>query len=107
MTKIIYFITPKSIIKVGSKAAEFIPILGPLAQYTKKAKKVTELSDPVSATSRGIGVMFNYCFGKAGAMSIECILWLGLSTAGGIIANPVLIAGGAEFGNMLLDEIID
>ena len=104
---IIYFIKPKSIIKVGSKATEFIPILGPMAQYTKKAKKVTELSDPLSATSRGIGIMFNYCFGKVGAMSIECILWLGLSTAVGITANPILIAGGAEFGNMLFDEIID
>ena len=70
MTKIIYFITPQSIIKVGSKATEFIPILGPMAQYTKKAKKVTELNNPVSATSRGIGIMFNYCFGKVGAMSI-------------------------------------
>ena len=51
--------------------------------------------------------MFNYCFGKTGAMSIECILWIGLSTVSGITANPVLIAGGAEFGNLLLDEIID
>lgn len=107
MTKIIYFITPQSIIKVGSEATDFIPILGPIAQYTKKAKKVTELSNPVSATSRGIGIMFNYCFGKVGAMFIECILWLGLSIAADITANPALIAGGAEFGNMLLDEIID
>ena len=107
MTKLIYFITPKSIIKIGSKATEFIPILGPMAQYTKKAKKVTELSDPVSAISRGIGIIFNYCFGKAGAMSIECVLCLALSTAGGITANPALIVGGAEFENMLFDEIMD
>ena len=107
MTKIIYFVRPKTIIKLGSKTVEFIPILGPMAQYTKKAKKVTQLSDPVSATSRGIGIMFDHCFGKAGAMTIECILWLGLSTAGGITGNPILIAGGAEFGNILLDEIID
>lgn len=76
MTKILYFITPTSIVKIGSKAAEFIPILGPTLEFTKKAKKVTELTDPVSASSRGIGVLFNYCFGKAGAVSIECILWL-------------------------------
>ena len=107
MTKIIYFITPQSIIKVGSKTTEFIPILGPMAQYTKKAKKVTERSNRVIATLRGIGIMFNYCFGKVGAMSIECILWLGLSTAGGITANPALISGGTEFENMLLDEISD
>lgn len=40
-------------------------------------------------------------------MSIECILWLALSTAGGITVNPALIAGSVEFGNMLLDEILD
>ena len=32
MTKIIYSITPQSIIKVGSKVTEFIPILGPMTQ---------------------------------------------------------------------------
>lgn len=107
MVKIIYFVTPKTIIKVGSKATEFIPILGPMAKYTKNAKKITELSNPVSATSRGIGVMFDYCFGKAGAMSIECALWIGLSTIGGLTGNPALIAGGAEFGNLVLEEILD
>lgn len=107
MTKIIYFVTPRSIIKLASKGVEFISILGPAATYTKKAKKITEMSNPVSATSRGIGLMFNYCFGKARTMSIECILWLGLSTAGGLTANSALIAGGAEFGNMLLDEITE
>ena len=49
MTQIVYFITPTSVIKNRSKAAEFIPVLGPAVEYTKKAKKVTELSDPVSA----------------------------------------------------------
>lgn len=107
MTKIIYFITPKSLIKVAGKGAEFLPVLGPVAQYTKKAKKITKLSDPVSATSRGIGIMFNYCFGKAGAMTVECLLWISLSTVGGIAANPLLITTGAEFGNLLLDEIME
>ena len=49
MTKINYFVTPKSLIKIGSKAVEFVPILGPTVDFTKKAKKVTELTDPVSA----------------------------------------------------------
>ena len=100
---IIYFITPKSIAKLTSKAAEFIPIIGPSLEFTKKAKKVTEMTDPVSASSRGIGILFNYCFGKAGAVSIECILWISLSAA----CNPALIAAGAQFGNMVIDEIID
>ena len=107
MTQIIYFITPKSIVKIASKAGEFIPIIGPSLEFTKKAKKVTEMTDPVSASSRGIGILFNYCFGKAGAVSIECILWLSFSAAGGATCNPALIAAGAQFGNMVIDEIID
>jgi hypothetical protein len=107
MTKIIYCVTPKSLVKIGSKAAEFVPILGPTLEFTKKAKKLTEMSDPVSASSRGIGIVFNYCFGKAGALSLECILWLGFSVAGGTTCNPGLIALGAQFGNMVIDNIID
>ena len=107
MTKIIYFLTPTSIIKVGTKAVEFVPIVGPFMTYAKKATKATELSNPVSATSRGIGLMFNHCFGKVGAITIECALWFSLSVAGGVTGNPVLIAGGAECGNLVLDEILD
>lgn len=111
MTKIIYFVTPTNMVKIGSKigtkAAEFVPILGPTLEFTKKAKKVTEMTDPVSASSRGVGILFNYCFGKAGAVSIECALWFGLSVAGGVTCNPALIAAGAQFGNMVMDEILD
>ena len=71
MTKIIYFVTPTIIVKVGSKAADFIQVLGPSLEFTKKAKKVTEIADPVSASSRGIRIFFNYCFGKADAVSVE------------------------------------
>ena len=45
MTRIICFVTPKSLVKVGTKAAEFIPVLGPTLEYTKKAKKITEITD--------------------------------------------------------------
>ena len=40
MTKIIYFVTPTSLVKIGSKAAEFIPVLGPTLDFTKKRKKL-------------------------------------------------------------------
>lgn len=106
MTKIIYFVTPKSIFTITSKAAEFVPILGPSLEFTKKAKKVTEMTDPISASSRGIGMLFNYCFGKAGGLSLECILWFRFSTAGGVTCNPTLIALGTQFGNMVIDDII-
>ena len=52
MTKVLYFVTPKSFVKIGSKAAEYIPILGPSLEFTKKAK--TDLTDPISASSQGI-----------------------------------------------------
>ena len=104
---IICFITPTGIIKVGSKAAEFIPVVGPAVEYTKKAQKITQLSDPVSASSRGIGMVFNYCFGKTAVVSTECILWFSCSVIGGVTGNPVLIALGAQMGNLVIDELID
>ena len=65
------------------------------------------MTDPVSTSSRGIGMIFNFCFGKTAAVSVEYTLWLGLSVAGGLTGNPALIAAGAQFGNMVIDEIID
>lgn len=64
------------------------------------------MTDPVSASSRGIGILFNYCFGKTGAVYLECILWFGFLTAGGVTANPALIALGAQFGNIVVEDII-
>ena len=107
MTKILLFITPTSLIKLGTQAAEFIPIIGPTVEYTKKAQKVLDITNPVTASSRGIGLVFNFCFGKAGALSAECILWLGLSVAGGVTCNPALIAVGAQLGALIIDEIVD
>ena len=107
MTKIICFVTPTSLVKIGTKAIEFVPVFGPTIEFTKKAKKVTEMTNPISASSRGIGIAFNYCFGKAGAVSLECALWLGLSVAGGVTGNPGLIAAGAQFASMIMDEILD
>ena len=107
MVKVVYFITPTSFVKIGTKLIEFIPVIGPTLEFSKKARKVTELGDPVSASSRGIGMIFGYCFGKTGALSIECALWLSLSVTGGITGNPGLIAVGTQFGTMVVDEIID
>ena len=107
MVRLVCFITPSSLIKVGSKAIEWVPIAGPAFKYTKKMEKFTGIADPVTAGSRGIGIIFNHCFGKLGALSLECVIWVSFSIAGGLFANPTLIATGAEFGNILLDEIFD
>lgn len=45
-----------------------ILVLGPQLQFTKKAKKLTKMTDPISASARGIGILFNYCFGNVGAV---------------------------------------
>ena len=58
MTKIIYFVTPTTMVKIGSKSAKFVLILGPSLKFTKKAKKVTEITDPINTLSRGIGIFF-------------------------------------------------
>jgi hypothetical protein len=73
---IICFITPASMVKIASKAAEFIPVCGPYIEYTKKAKTLTQLSNFVSAGPKGVGIMFTFCFGKARALTAECALWL-------------------------------
>lgn len=106
MTQIVYFVTPKTLVKITTKAGEFLPMIGPTLSYTKKAQKMTDLVNPVSAGSRGIGMMFEYCFGKAAKVSAECVLWFGLSVAGGVTDNPALIAAGAQFGEMVVDDII-
>lgn len=106
---IIYFLTPKSVIKVTTKAAEFVPILGPGVEYIKKAQKLTDISDPVTASSRGVGMIFKSCFGKTAVVSAECVLWLGLSVAGAVIAasvanpNPVTIGSAIH----LVSEIYE
>lgn len=55
---IIYFMTPATMVKIVNKVEELVPILGPSLEFTKKAKKVTEMTDPVNALSRGIGILF-------------------------------------------------
>ena len=40
MTTFICCVTPQSLIKVGTKAEEFISVLGPTLEYTKNAKKI-------------------------------------------------------------------
>lgn len=103
MTKIIYFVTSKSIIIITTKAAKFVLILGPSLEFTKKVTKMINLVNP---SSEMIGMLFNYCFGKASAVSIEWILWFGFSIVGGATCNPRLIGLGAPFSNMVIDKII-
>jgi hypothetical protein len=69
MTKILFFITPTSLVKltskIGSKAAGFVPVLGPTLKFTKKAEKVTKLTNPVAAGSRELGFFWNIVSGRS------------------------------------------
>ena len=45
MTKVVYFVLPSSLMttglqQLGLKSAEFLPAVGPVVSYAKKAKKV-------------------------------------------------------------------
>lgn len=112
MIKVVYFILPSGLTEVGLenlglKSVDFLPVVGPSVSYLKKAKKVTKMANPINAGARGISVISEFCFGKAAVLSIECLLWFGFSTVGGVTANPVLIAIGAEMGNLVMEEILD
>jgi len=112
MVHITYFVIPsglaaKGLEKIGSKASDFLPVVGPFLNYSKRARKVTNMANPVAATARGIATISDFCFGKTTTLSIECLLWLGFSVAGGLTANPFLIAAGADMGNLVLDEILE
>ena len=101
MTKVVYFVLPSGLTevglqKLGLKSIDFLPVVGPSVSYLRKAKKVTKIANPVNAAARGISTISEFCFGKAATLSIECLLWLGLSTVGGVTANPVLIATEAD-----------
>ena len=103
------FIKPTSVVKivskVGGKSVEALPVVGATIKYSKKAAKVTKITNPVKAASYGIGVMFDYCFGPVGAKSFECAIWFTASLIGGVTCNPLLIAFGAEMGELILDDI--
>ena len=41
--------------KIVEKGTEFIPVVGPMLKYSKKAMQITKLSDPVKATTHEVG----------------------------------------------------
>lgn len=74
MTKVVYFALPSSLTttgleKLSAKNVEFLPAVGPMVSYAKKAKKVTKMANPVSAAARGISVISEFYFGKEATLS--------------------------------------
>lgn len=102
MVKVILFITPEVIAKISSKSIEFRPVISWSLDLSRKAVKLTKLSDLVSSATLAVGTMFEFSFGKIIAISIECTLWPSLSIAGGLISNPTITASGWSFSSMVI-----
>jgi hypothetical protein len=91
--------------KVVNKGAEFVPFVGPAYKYTRKAVKVTKLTNPVSPTSRAVGIIVIACTGPVIKYPALCALWGATAIVGGATANPALLGASLEFSEMLLEEL--
>ena len=106
MTSIIMFISPKPFInKIASIGNEFVPVVGPMVKFTKKASKLTKITNPVTAASRGVGLVVISCTGPVIKYPVLCALWGTTAIVGGITVNPVLIGFSLEFSEIILEEI--
>ena len=91
--------------KVIEKSVEFVPVIGPGLKYIKTAKKVNKFANPVKATTYTAGMLLEICGAKYAKYSALCTVWATTTTAGFLTGNPALIAVGAQFGNMVIDDI--
>ena len=106
MSSIVLFISPKPFIKkVASVGTEFVPIVGPMVKFTTKASKITKITNPVTAASRGVGLVVISCTGPIIKYPALCALWGTTAVVGGITVNPVLIGASLEFSEMILEEV--
>ena len=106
MSSILLFISPKPIIKkIASTGSEFVPIVGPMIKFTTKASKITKISNPVTAASRGVGLVVIACTGPIIKYPVLCALWGTTAVVVGATANPVLIGASLEFSEMILEEV--
>ena len=91
--------------KIVSVGSEYVPIVGPVYKYSKKAMKVTKLTNPVSVSSRAVGLIVIICSGPVIKYPALRLLWASTTIVGGATANPALIGASLEFSEMLLEEI--
>lgn len=106
MINIVFFVSPKPFIKkVASTGSEFIPVVGPMVKFVTKAEKVTKITNPVTAASRGVGMVVIACTGPIIKFPALCALWGATAVVGGMTANPVLIGASLEFSEMILEEL--
>jgi hypothetical protein len=90
--------------KVASFSQEYIPVVGPFYKYTKRAIKVTEIANPVTAVSRATGYLVMACSGPIIKYPALCAIWAGSSIIGWSTGNPIFISISFEFASMILEE---
>jgi hypothetical protein len=96
---------PRSLVdKTMSVATEYVPIVGPAFKYSRKAMKVTKMTDPVKASTRAVGYLVSACTGPIIKYPALCAMWAASGAVGITTGNPVLIAVSLEFAEMILEE---
>lgn len=100
------FIPTSLINKVAEKSLNYIPLVGPVVKFTKKAKNITDFADPIRATTRASGFLIEACTGPIIKMPIFCVLWASSGILGVATGNPALIAYSIGFADIILEEFI-
>lgn len=97
---------PQSLVdKVVSKGVEFVPVVGSMAKYGRKAMIVTKAADPVRASTRAVGYLVAACSGPIVKYPALCSLWAATATSGIVTGNPTLLAASFEFAEMILEGL--
>ena len=81
-----------------------LPVIVPGIKYLKTAKKITQFSSPVKATTYTAGMLLEICGGKQTKYAVLCTVWMTTSTLGFLTGNPALIGVGIEAGREILED---
>ena len=90
--------------KIVEKGVGFIPIIGPGLKYSKTAKKVTNFTNPVKATTYTAGMRLEICGGKYAKYTGLCAVRETTTTVGVLTGNAALIGVGLEVGTEILND---
>lgn len=93
--------------KIVTKGAEFVPVVGNVAKYSRKAVQLTKIADPVTATSRSIGTLIGACTGPVILYPSLCFLWSTTGIIGFTTGSPIFIAMSIDFGTQIIEDLIE
>lgn len=67
---------PNAIVeKVVSDGSEYVPVIGSAFKYSRKAMKITKMTDPVRASTRAVGCLVAACTGPVVKYPALCSMW--------------------------------